>query len=433
MFRFHDTTRRRICIAAFFVLCLVPTAGISAWCLWRQMPARTAGEAQRLTRTLGLDVSLDRLAHPRPGIVVYEEFGLSDPETGQVVLRCPALKTGWKETAAGQGGPKTALVLSASKPQIQAATLDHLGRLLDRILRRQIDCPPCDVWLSAGEAELRTDVDSHALEDLQGSIESHASGSRAQAVFRLAGVDGKEPIAIRIERDRRTVPPSTRVELSTGGSAVPCRLLALGWNAWQLWGPQSRFRGSLWARQTTDGWDGEMAGELIEVDLGNLLADDALEGCTATAHVTIHSARFHHGRLQEASGTVVAGRGAIDRRLIDRLADRLQLVQVVKPSGTGDVVPYEQLAFAFLLDSRGLQLRGQCAAAGRGAIMVDGYTCLLAEPLAQPQPIVGLWQTMAAGVPEASRLLRYLPVPQPADPEAVKSHVAGDLSHDMGT
>jgi len=417
MFRLHETTRRRICVVAFFLLCIVPTVAVSAWCVWRQMPRRVAMEAQRLSGVLGLDVSLDGLSHPRPGIALYEEFGLADAETGQIALRCPALKAAWQETTDAQGNHKRSLVLAASQPQLQAATIEHLGRLLGRTLRSRAGRPQVGIRLSAAEATLRTDGTWQTLTNLQGSIESLPHGARAQVVFHLAGVDAPEPIVVRVDRNRQTIPPTTAFEMSTGGAAVPCGLLALGPELLGMLGSQGLFRGSLWARQTPDGWDGELAGELLEVDLGRLLGDRFSNQLTGAARVTINSARFRGGRLLQASGTVVASRGTVGRSLIDAAVDRLKLVPVVKPSPEQHPVPYGQMALAFSIDSRGLQLQGLCTGTGRGAIMVDGYTCLLAEPRSQPQPLIELLRAWVPAGRRADWLMRWLPVPQPAAAE----------------
>ena len=45
MMQLHDKTRRRICLAAFFLLCLTPTVLVAAWCIAWQLPGHRSGES----------------------------------------------------------------------------------------------------------------------------------------------------------------------------------------------------------------------------------------------------------------------------------------------------------------------------------------------------------------------------------------------------
>ena len=88
MFQLHDKTRRKLAIAGFVLLCLLPTCAVAGWCLWRNMPWETRIAAEQLERQLGWKVKLERLKHPRPGVDVYENLELIDAETGGTIFRC---------------------------------------------------------------------------------------------------------------------------------------------------------------------------------------------------------------------------------------------------------------------------------------------------------------------------------------------------------
>ena len=478
MFRLHDNTRRRICRAVFLLLCVVPTAGVSAWCARRHLPGVAAAEAKRLERELGLDVSLAGLRYLRPGRVLYEGLELRDPETGRPLLRCRALEADWQRSTDREGRPRASLVLIASQPEIEATAADPemgarqvgapLGELLDRMLR----CPTIlrmvpggsqtDVRLAAGQLTLRAAGGSQTFSGLQGSIESFAGGTQAEASFRLAGIDTPQPIRIRIVRNRQITPPATGFELDTGGGAVPCGLLAIGLPLLERLGPRSRLRGYIWANQTGDGrraptghrsagvvaeaklwsrwsadWEGEFAGQVSDVDLDELVTGHFPHKLGGTAQVTIQSARFRRQRLEEATGTLVAGPGVISRSLIDAAVEQLGLVRGVEPQTPGELVPYEQLAAGFLIDARGLQLQGGCSPSGHrseglvaGAILADRQGRLLGEPVVQPQPVVALVRTLVPAsqhqVPATRQtdwLIGHLPVPQVVPPAGARPAV----------
>lgn len=448
MFQLHDRTRRRICIAGFFLLCIAPTALVAGWCVMRNLPGRTAAEARRLSRELGLNVSLGDLSHPRPGVAVYQRLELTDAETGRTLLRCATLKAEWIETA-GRGSRKM-LVLIASQPIIEADGFDRLGQLLCRILQRQTGPAEINVWLKPVDATLRTERYAQTLTELEGRIESLPDGVRTWGSFRLAGVDAPKPVRIHIARRRSSTPPAAGFEfaLDTGGAAVPCNILALGLPILQPLGSQCRFRGHLSAKQTPGdrthgGWDGEISGNLFDVDLGSLVSRRFGHRFSGTGQVLVESARFRRGRLEEVSGELAVGPGEIGRSLIGAAVEHLRLVGGGESYRPNDSVPYQQLAVAFLMDSQGLRLQGRCSAGGKGAVLIDRYHRLLSEPAVESLPVgepLQVGESLQAGEPlpvasllrmlvpaageqvpatrEANRLMRYLPLPQAvaADP-----------------
>jgi hypothetical protein len=433
MFRLHDITRRRICRVAFFLLCVAPTVGTVVWCARRHLPGVVDTETRRLEAALGLKVSLSGLRHLRPGGVLYERLELSDPETGRLVLRCRVLEADWRQSTDRQGRPNTLLVLIASQPEIEATAIDRLGELLSRLLQSRIGTAQLDVRLAAGQLTLRCGDGAQTLTELEGSIESFAGGTQAEASFRLAGTDTTEPIRIRLIRNRQTTPPTSAFELDTGGGALPCDLLAMGLPGLEQLGARSRLRGYIWASQASNDqgsadWGGELAGQIFDVDLDDLVTDRFPHKLGGTAQLTIQSARFRGGRLEEAEGALVAGPGVISRSLIDAAATQLGLVRDAQPQGPGDIVPYEQLALAFSIDSRGLKLQGRCSAPAPGAVLVDRGGRLLSEPVLQPQPVVALLRTLVPAsrhqVPATRQtdwLIGHLPVPEVVPPAGAQS------------
>lgn len=434
MFRLHDGTRRQVCLCGFLLLCVVPTVSVACWCVRRHLPGHVRGEARRLSRLLGLDVSLDGLKHLRPGAVLYEGLQLSDPETGRVALRCRLLEAGWAAPEENQGPPRPLLVLIASQPEVEAAEIGPLAQLVRRTLQRQPGPAEADIRVVCGELTLRSEGGSQTLSQLHGGLRCSPVGTQLQLSFRLAGVETFEPIRIRIDRNRRTTPPRTGFELDTGGGEVPCRVLAIGLPSLTVLGPRSRFRGCIWAsevrgdqaarRPVAAAWSGEMTGKLLDVDLGSLVSDRFPHKLSGTAQLTIQAARFCDARLQSASGTLVAGSGVIGRSLMDAAIEQLRLVPGQEPKTPGDLVPYDQLALAFLLDSEGLELQGRCAWPGSRAILVDRHSLLLCEPVEQPRPVLALVRTLVplseVQVPATRQtdwLLRHLPLPQIVPPQ----------------
>jgi len=167
-------------------------------------------------------------------------------------------------------------------------------------------------------------------------METLPGGTRAEINFRLAGVATPEPIRIRVVRDRQASPPTSGFELDTGGGELSCNVLAMGLSELKPLGPRCRFRGRIWANETPEGWTGEVTGQLVELNLGNLVTDHFSHRLSGVGEATIPLARFRRGRLEEGSARIEVGPGTIDRALLAAAMGRLGLVQGTEPFPTAN-------------------------------------------------------------------------------------------------
>jgi hypothetical protein len=225
MLHLYDQTRRRIALAAFFALGIVPTVAVGTWCVVRQGPWHVWGETARLGRELGMDVALGGVRHPRPGVVVYEGLRLSDPETGQQVLCADVLEATWTAAVDAQGR-RPAVVLAAPRVEVETAGAGRLWQLVQQNLRLQGGRPEMEVRVKLGEVAIRGGEQPLALVSIEGGIGALAGGVQAVASFRLAGSAAAEPIRARVVRNRQLRPPADRIELDTAGAPLPGALLA---------------------------------------------------------------------------------------------------------------------------------------------------------------------------------------------------------------
>jgi len=425
MVRMHDTTRRRLGLAVFFSLGLAPVFLVGGWCAVRNGSGVVKAEAAELSRRLGLDVQLGGLRHLRPGALLYENLDAADPETGELVFRCRLV-----EVVRRRRGDRPVLEIVASQPEVQAGALGRIWRRLERALDMSSGPLEVDLLCSASELTLHAETGVQTLAAVAGRLENLPEGARAQLDFRLAGDDSLEPARICVVRNRQTTPPASGFELYTGGSPLPCHLLAMGLDEFEPLGRRCRFRGYLWANQSPDGWQGEITGQLAELDLGRLVSDYFPHHLTGVGEATIQSARFHKGRLEDGAATVSAGPGTIDRTLLGAAVEMLRLEPIDVPvDDGGGSIGYRQMAFSATLDSQGLRLSGRCAASEPGALLCDAEgRAILRQPREQPLPAVALVRALvphsAVQVPaglQTDWLLRRLPLPKTAS--AMESEV----------
>lgn len=425
MFHLHDTTRRRICVAGFLIFGVLPVLLVGGWCLGRYMPGCVQAEADRLSRQIGLKVKLGGLQYLRPGAILYEQLEAADPETGQVVFRCRLLEVAHQKKTDPQGQSRPTLTMIASQPEVEVGGVHRIWRCLQRTLEGYRGPLEADIQVSAAELTLRAIRHGQTLTEVRGSLENLPDGTHAQLVFRLAGADTPEPARIRLVRNLKVSPPASGFELYTGGGELPCNVLAMGLDALKPLGPRCRFRGYIWASEMPDGWQGEVTGQLVDLDMGRLLSDHFPHRLAGCGEMTIQSARFCRGRLEEGNAIVMVGPGTINRSLVDAAVDRLGLVAGGELFSDRDKdrenVSYDELAFLVTLDAEGLRLSGRCAATEPGVILSRDRQCLLGQsqqPHQKPSPAVALVQTLvpqnAVQVPAGRQtdwLLRHLPLP----------------------
>jgi len=436
MFRLHERTQRKVLCAAFVVCCLLPTALVVLLGIWRRMPGHVESEARKLGALLGMQAELQRVVHPWPGTIRYEGLVLADPETGRMLASIDSVSAHWTRHVDQAGRRRALLRLTAGQVEIERSAIHRIRGLVERALRRELGAGEVDVELNAAVVRCRMPEAVVALSNVEGRLEELPGGAQAQLAFRLRGRGGQqsaEPVRLRVVRNRQVQPPASGFELDTGGTAVPCVLLAEGWEPCEALGSRARFSGYLWANQTSgagqDGWEGELTGEVLDVDLGRL-AERCLPGqLAAFGQATIHSARFRHGRLQQASATLTCGPGSISRSLLDAGSRRLGFQSLGQAPAEGPTVPFEQLAFAVAIDQRGVWFQGRCAAGTPGTIITDAKNWLLGEPplSRQPLPLVSLIRALCpaegsyATLPVTSQgawLAEHLPLGTPADPQS---------------
>lgn len=419
----HDRTRRQICRLAFLALCIVPTSGILAWTGWRGSRSHQRACAVELSHAIGLDVSCAEVTNPRPGVTLYRDLELADPETAEPLARMRYLET-------ASTGATTSWIASQTE-LLDSGQLRTLWHLVDRRLR-ETSAAECTTQLSAGEATLHWSGGSSTLTDVQAriSLPSAAGGQRtAELSFRIAGLDMDEPVVVRVTRQResaeaaRANPANSRlkttIELDTSRGAIPCEMLAVPLGITNHLGTRATFRGSLWAIESADGWDGELVGEFANVDLQSLVSEQFPHRLSGTANITVRKARFRGGRLEEIEGSFAAGPGSVSQSLINAAVDNLHLATRPEDHHDADMLrPYKQISLGFLANAAGLTLQGQCSGSPGNIVRFDDET-VLGDAGGKSGPMVALVRMLVprseVQVPatrESNWLIDCMPVPR---------------------
>jgi hypothetical protein len=422
-----------ICRTLFLALCVLPTLGVFAWSSSRLSPEGTAESAAELSRELGLKVSLAGVSYPRPDVSLYDGVELADPETAAPLARMRFL-----EVADTSG----AIAIVASQPVIDAVQLGRLWQAVAERLR-QADGAGKPIRLVAREVTLEwpnraLGGDSQTMTDVLAELAVKSDGGRettAAFSFRLAGSDAAQVARFRYSRrvsadQKGTTSASviTRIEIDTGGAAIPLSMLTVPLGIANRLGPRAKFRGSLWATESRGAWDGELTGEFRDIDFQTAIAEQFPHHLEGPATITIARARFAGGRLEEARGSLAAASGVIGQSLLSSAARNLQLAGTAGAASNDALVPFDQIAFSFEIESGGLTVHGQCDGLP-GTIVRRGDRALLVDSSGTPVPVIALLRTLVpmseVQVPatrESDWLMRSLPVPEVVTPKGELPH-----------
>lgn len=396
----------------FIVFCLLPTLGVASWAwYWRSAAHAQRWEAE-LAHWLRVDVRLESVEHPRPGVVRLRGVRLADAETGADVLHASAVEIRWAAEL---------LELELAQAEVFAERAERLVQMIRELLAHKPRGLPSTLTLRATEL-------SFSRAGLKYSAKQVAGGMRLvpeASVFELAFIPregGAKPARLKVVRDRRGVPHYS-LSVSTGEAGLTCAWLVPEAAEWL--GSEARVRGSATLWYTEQGWSGQLAGELENVDLHRLVSGHFSHQLTGKARLELEELVIEQGRIVQAAGTLHSGPGLISRSLLAAGGQALGLVSraAALPPSNKPLVAYTQLACGFTIGPEGLVLSGRASDALPGAILVDTYRPLWTEPLLQPQHAAALVRMLVPQgddhVPAtraAERLLRWLPLGEEVEP-----------------
>ena len=423
MFVLREHSRRRFCRWAFVALCLAPTSAVLGVGIARRWPSVPAAYAEAASRELGLRTSIGSVAYPRPGLVVYHDVDIYEGLDSQPLVRCPVLEM----AEIGSG-----VALRAPQIELRAQDPTRLGQFVEQHLTERLTQTEGPVRILADQLTWHSGSRSQTFSELNGQFGATTQGAEATLAFRLAGDETSEPASLRIVMRRPTLDSTSRertlgVTLQTGGVALPCDTLfpTLDCAAWL--GTRATLRGVVWANLVNGRWQGEISGQLAQIELESLVSQHFPHTLGGTAQVQLERAIFDGPRLVEAAGSVTSMGGTISRSLVQAGRGQLHFDTTAPHPPREAIIRYQRLAFDFMIDQHGLKLSGRCPGPARGTLLADDEHALWTQPAIQPQPVAALLRTLAPGneilVPAAESselLMRHLPLPplvSPSDPD----------------
>jgi hypothetical protein len=320
---------------------------------------------------------------------------------------------------------------------LDSSRLDLLTELVARRLRVFAGARTA-VEIQAERLTLRLadGTSPETLTNVRGQLQCGPSEARPQGAppeprgtveFHLAGQEKGAPARVSFYRTRSQERATTSMKIDTGPTPLPARLIELCCPGWETWGPESTFCGELWWQQRVDGLAGEVRGTIAGIDLDHLVSARSEHRLSGPAEVRLEEARFQHGRLLDATGSIHAGPGLVGRSLLAAAASQLHFTGNNPAAAWGDLAEYDEMGLHFAIDERGLRIKGLCTRSPGTVFLGRVHGQLLGEPPSGPQPLLGVVRLLAnlgdavPADPAAQALLSVLP-----PPGAVPSQAAGN-------
>lgn len=316
MFVARSAARIRFARIVFLAACLAPAAGLVGWAVHLRGESHRRTIERRWQAATGIPLTVAAVEHPRPGVIRGRRCVVPAPDGG------PAFEL-----------PLVEIESSADEDRIRvdgfscdvraAGVLIGLARawLTDEVrFDRTCIVEVADGrWAGPPEPTNAADVKMPLRIECVARTETRA--------LRFVRQAGEAPDEVRIVRH---LAPRTEAAATPGDamtvsadcrSPVPLAALLLAAGAAPSAAAASGaagVRGVLEAARDDTGWRGSARGRLADIDLAGAAA--AIGGrAEGTATVDVERLTWAGGRVTEARLECVAGSGAVDGRLFDRI------------------------------------------------------------------------------------------------------------------
>jgi hypothetical protein len=361
MFPMTRPVRHAIATGALFVLTVVPTIYV-VFTSWRiNRPGHLHEVESEIGHALGMHVTLEGVAYPRPGEVVYRGIVLRQEEPRHKglteIARAGTLRVrrAHRELSLETDGLK----LRGESPKLAMA---QVGSILQKpgdqgYDRISLSAPTC-------ELDLGTDGLRYSLNELAGTFQADRSAPAMTVSYRVTSKGSNTRCELNLVRDRKIEPVRTTLTLKTmDGLPLPAKVLDIFFDTNDWFGPAAKVEGALTLRQTgAKDWEADFQGDLLDVDLAALVGrrfpGQYLSGL---ARVMLKTARWADRPGQgfgwvETRGELSSGQGSIGVGLLKalgsemkfRLAPRLAKLDDRKP-----VLDFRALGFSFAMTPDG--------------------------------------------------------------------------------
>jgi hypothetical protein len=387
LFALHETTQRRGCRFLLLALGIGPFVVFVflSWVVatpWYREAQRQQWETQ-ISDSLGIHVRAESLCWTAPQQFHATSVQLLHPETGVMMARMARVDglmnaKGWS--------------LIVDTPVIDGEQIDQgLQVVHDWFLCRPEKSSRLLALAVPGGITIHHGVESTRMERIELLLRPSSNVSMIQAKLQLEGQPFGE-VVLQVTRDHAPEVTSTKVELLSSNTWIPCAAMSDRFPKLTLLGKQARFRGVVRSEITPDQWDASVSGEIHQVDW-NAVTAPLGSPIRSQGILVLDQVNVRDGRILRAHGEVRCEGGTASRSWLQRWAHQLAMPSQWTQD-ENDSMALQSIACRFQLDSLGLTLKGQLPGPANWppvAVKLQGGT-LCTEP--SPKSLQALMASM---------------------------------------
>ncbi len=377
MFALHETTQRRVCRVTFLLACVLPILATLAVVVYSNRPWQEADWQRTLDQSFHIRAQLDHYATPRPGVAEFTNLRLADLRTNHPLASVAKLRSCHQDNR---------LSLQAELIELEAEQLPALATTLA-------------TWLATDQIqpfELRVErltIVSKSFQalPLQGlTIRSDGVSPKRQQFLAKAFDSEGNAVQLKLVADRVAL----QCRLVAQQSALPCWLVGKLVPGLRNFG-EAMFTGQISAQSEDHGLHGKLSGNLAHVDLQTWFGERGPHRLEGQAQIQLRQFAWSDNGIKRIEGTMHAQQGAVNDSLLNGMSKlfgcnagpAFQLFQEVTPES---LLPFDQLAIQFRVDSNGIVLTG--AGANDALLSNKGKTMLYGPQREQAFAVANLVQ-----------------------------------------
>lgn len=391
MFSLHETTQRRVCRAAFLVLCVAPTLGTLAWIAWFHRPWRHDDWQRALSQQFHVRAIVEDIQSPRPGVAKIAGVEISALHSERVLATLSELRV--------ENG-RTGLAITARRAEVHAGQLQEFVQAAGVSLADSV-LPPLE--LRADELTLVSPQgELLELSNLQLRGKADEAGSmRLQLEAQAMDVgEGEAPAVVRltIESERNAKTPQLLVAIDARQAKLPTWLVAdvaPGIDRCC----RATFSGAMQLRHDAEQTTGKLQGRFEDVQFNEWIGPLAPYRMTGMGSVQLDKLEWDASGVTLVEGQIRSGPGAIDRRLLDGLVERVRCLPGAELTGgisTDRKQSFDKLGCGFRVTAAGIEISGLCKTTRgeTGCLLTAADRPLLIQPSQAHVPLARLFQVV---------------------------------------
>ena len=398
MFSLHERNQRKVCRAAFVLLCAVPTLVTLCWVLYFHRPWQEHDWRQSLESTLHVRVEVDGVSAPRPHQRQIRLVRLADLPSARPLIELHELRISGDN------------VMKVERAVVYGAQLDRLAQTVQIWCAEEGDSYP-SLWQFEQVTVTGGNGITSTFEDLHCQTKSNPQGAK-QCTMR-AHYDGKL-IRMSIERDSAG---EVRTSVDAQAADLPAWLLAEAVPGADRW-KRASFSGTLHLEQGVVHNRGEFNGQIRSLDTQVWLGSNLIQ---STITLQFDAFSWSDGKVELVQGNLEGGDGQISNALLLALKDKFFCSLPNEPlkQEQEQFQPFNRLGCRFHLSEDGITLSGAFPLEDgkRAMALIEGKPLVL-QPAYSRLPLAYFIEVVCAptdfkmpATREATNIAEKLPLP----------------------